>query len=603
MNKVLKISLGVIGLVMVTGVLTSCNSFCSLEDSAHYYYAYDPINTRYFENVDQGKNYILGEFSKLDSLKDQKQPTFEDLTFYKEGSLVKVEEDNVFGTFGQTKYLKPNKLYYTTKTTGDDGKETTVNNVVTLGFSSFTTSLIASAESQGMYVPTFSYWEKLDEMTMELMIKTSSDMSNEYQWLSGISSENVTFQNIYGYTYNEYKDYTDDPTDEKLDELLGKPSEEDEGVPAKKEGSFGRNYSLLTTYGYKKHYTEKGETVDNWAFLEETNKTISSEIGLDQAMSSSFLNLYKTNLNQKVATIKTCITVNDGFYGHTSDNLLDDTVRISAKAPNFWVGWGNAFSQHGFFEGLFVYPIAIAVENFSHAFGMNGWGQIFAVLLITVIIRLLFMLITLPSTLSQQKMQYLQPEISRLQQKYPNYNTNQYEKQKFSQEQMNLYKKHKIHPFSSILVMIVQFPVFICVWNAMTGSASLSSDAVMGLRLSDTIWNVLSNINGWPNNPGRWTALVLILVMSGSQIISMLLPNWLNKSRMKKISKTGVNPAQTSQQKQMKWVQWIMTAFIVVMGFTLPSAMGVYWFAGAIFAIIQTLIMHLILIRTKGGIK
>ena len=44
-----------------------------------------------------------------------------------------------------------------------------------------------------------------------------------------------------------------------------------------------------------------------------------------------------------------------------------------------------------------------------------------------------------------------------------------------------------------MLVMIIQFPIFISVWNALTGSASLSRDAVLGLRLSDTIWNVLTD--------------------------------------------------------------------------------------------------------------
>ena len=210
--------------------------------------------------------------------------------------------------------------------------------------------------------------------------------------------------------------------------------------------------------------------------------------------------------------------------------------------------------------------------------------------------------ISLPSTLSNQKMQYLQPELAKIQQKYPNYDTNEYEKQRYAEAQMALYKKYKIHPFSSFIVMIVQFPLFISVWNAMTGSASLSSDAVLGLRLSDTIWSVLSNVSGWPAVGGWRTALILILLMSGAQVVAMLLPNWLSKARMKKVAKLGVNPAQTNQQKQMKWVQYIMTGFIIIMGFTLPSAMGVYWFAGAVFNIIQTLVMHLILTKKKGKI-
>ena len=131
------------------------------------------------------------------------------------------------------------------------------------------------------------------------------------------------------------------------------------------------------------------------------------------------------------------------------------------------------------------------------------------------------------------------------------------------------------------------------------GSAALSSDAVLGLRLSDTIWNVLSSFSGWPGNPGWWTALVLILLMSGGQILSMLIPQWLNKKRMKSIEKTHANPTADSQAKTMKFVQWFMIIFTIILGFTLPSAMGVYWLAGSIFNILQSVIMHFIFTKKK----
>ena len=239
------------------------------------------------------------------------------------------------------------------------------------------------------------------------------------------------------------------------------------------------------------------------------------------------------------------------------------------------------------------------IETFSHSFGMNGVGQILSVILVTFIVRGLFMLVTLPSTLSQQKLQLIQPELAKLQQRYPNFNTNDIEKQKYAQAQMALYKKHKIHPFLSLLVVFIQFPVFICVWNAMQGAASLSRDSVLGLTLSDTIWSTLSNLSGWPSIPGWWTALVLIILMSAAQILAMFIPQILNKRRLKNVPKLNVVQNQDSQQKTMKIVQWVMTIMVIFMGFTLPSAMGVYWFCGAIFSIIQTLLLHFILINRE----
>ena len=67
--------------------------------------------------------------------------------------------------------------------------------------------------------------------------------------------------------------------------------------------------------------------------------------------------------------------------------------------------------------------------------------------------------------------------------------------------------------------------------------------------------------------------------------------------------KLGVNQAQNDSQKQMKMVSWVMTGMVIIMGFTLPSAMGVYWFAGAIFSIAQTLITQAIMKKSMNKKK
>ena len=71
----------------------------------------------------------------------------------------------------------------------------------------------------------------------------------------------------------------------------------------------------------------------------------------------------------------------------------------------------------------------------------------------------------------------------------------------------------------------------------------------------------------------------------------------LNKKRTKNVTKVGVNPALDKQNKTMKITSWVMTIMIILMGFTLPSALGVYWLAGAIFSIIQSLIMHFVFVK------
>ena len=85
-------------------------------------------------------------------------------------------------------------------------------------------------------------------------------------------------------------------------------------------------------------------------------------------------------------------------------------------------------------------------------------------------------------------------------------------------------------------------------------------------------------------------ALFLFLFMAGAQTISMLLPQWMQKARAKKVARTGKNPAQQQQNNRMKWFTYIMLAMIIFMGFSLVSAMGVYWLVGALISVGQTLI-------------
>ena len=603
MNKKAKI-IGFAGLVGAALVLTACNSFCSENDVSNYLYNYDPINTTFFENTTQANEFVLESFKKAEKA-DPTQISESSLKvkIYNESTrsyeLQDYSKDLVVREINPSLYaIKAIEITAVNATTIDsDSNRKDIT--LTFGLNNYTSSLIAVAEKEGIIAPNLRFWEKFDDMFLSY-IDAKNTAEKAYSWLKDVNLTNITYAQMNGYSYESLKSYRETPTDDKLQLILNGNSTAEQ----KSTELPGRYYSFLTTLGHNKFFNEddsytEDNKVDYFKHIEKWNDDLVANgvIAADEAMSANFLSAYKSTLNQRVAALRTCITVEDGFYGHTSNDPVNDTVPIEGKGEDFYQGWGEAFAKHGFLEGMFVYPIATMTENFAHGFGMNGTGQILAVLLTTVIIRLLFMLITLPSTLSQQKMQMLQPEIAKLQQKYPNANTNQYEKQKMQQAQMALYKKYKVRPALTFLTLIVQFPVFISVWNALQGSASLSRDAVLGLRLSDTIWSVLSNFSGWPGNGGWWTAAVLILLMSGAQICAMFVPQWLNKQRTKNVQKLGKSNTQVDQNKTMRMTQWVMTIFIIIMGFNLPSAMGVYWFAGAIFSILQSLVMHFILLK------
>lgn len=362
--------------------------------------------------------------------------------------------------------------------------------------------------------------------------------------------------------------------------------------------------TALTDYGYIKFYSDAEEAQDKhnaplWGYYSIINGQIAYEYGDEIVPNKDFVNLYQTNMNQTINSSKACIATVEGDYGNYGQE--GTRVRMDAK------GWGYAWRK-GPISGLIVWPVAALTDVMATSFAggvgteamLAGWPQLLALIIATVIVRLFILGATFKSVLDQQKMQALQPELAKIQAKYPNSNTSQSEKQRVAEEQMKLYKKHKVNPLSQILMMFIQFPIFIGVWGAFSGSAVLSTGTFLHLNLSTSIWTALKNVKTLPTNAGGWwTALVLFLLMAAGQFLAMKLPQWIAKKRTAKISRMGVNPAQNQQNKTMNIVSYAMLAMIVVMGFTLPAAMGVYWFVGAIFSLAQSLITQLVLSKNK----
>lgn len=414
-----------------------------------------------------------------------------------------------------------------------------------------------ACESSGVVVPSDEYFFRIDMLTLKAAIDLSGKNQNDVTLDDVVRTDGESILSKGGYL--KYSG-----TDNKLWDNWNNVN-----VALRKDPSA----PTPEVEGKLEYYSN----IDAWGGC-----------GLAKCPSTDYVNVYQSTLNAKVNNVRSCIALGEGgLFGNFGYN--HNKVNITGKT------WGDAWKT-GFLEGLLVYPVAFLVETFSHGFGMGGWGQLAAILCVTFIVRTILLLVSFRSTLGQQKMQLLQPELAKIQAKYPNANTNAAQKQRMSQEQMALYKKNGIHPLGSLLVLVVQFPLFIAVWGAMQGSAALASDQVLNLYLSQSILDTLKNTNGLPSNVnGWWTALCLFIIMSGFQFVSMKLPQWLQKRREKKLPKLTANPAANKQNNTMKWVGWIMLIMIIVMGLTLPAAMGVYWIAGALFSIVQTVVTQYII--------
>lgn len=359
-------------------------------------------------------------------------------------------------------------------------------------------------------------------------------------------------------------------------------------------GNDVKQKGILEEFGYTKFYdTENnGKTLfANWDILDQKVRD-SGTVSIDECPTSDYIALYKTTLKSYVQQNRSCLTTKTGDYGYYGPK--NTPVEIEGKS------WASAFSKTSFLwlEGILVWPmgafIDIVTDGMLKANVAPGLAQLLSILIITVLVRSIMLLVTWKQSSSSAKMNELQPQIEKIQAKYPNANSNTYEKQRLAQETADLYKKNKINPLTSILVMFIQFPVFLCVWAALQGSSILSSGSLFGLNFVTATNAVLFNASEWniAAGGGALTALILFLLMAGAQIVSMLLPQWIQKSKAKNVAKLGNNPAKKSQDNKMKWFTYIMCAMIIFMGFSLASGMVIYWFVGALFSIGQTLIMN-----------
>jgi YidC/Oxa1 family membrane protein insertase len=331
--------------------------------------------------------------------------------------------------------------------------------------------------------------------------------------------------------------------------------------------------AILANYGYVKFLGTNSTIWGNW-----TNwvNEIKLALPLSETPNRDFTNLYKSKIDSFAAQYRSCLTTTTGSYGPNGEYLFEGKT------------WGEAFNR-GLIEGLFVYPVAFLVEFFNNLFASNitGLSQVLAILFTTIIVRGLMIAVTFKSTIATQKMSILQPEIAKLQNKYPNANTNQYEKQRMAQEQWAIYKKHGVNPFNQILVAFVQFPVFIAVWGAMTGSAVLATGSFLGLNLASPLGGTITS--NWFQG-SWWTAVVIFTLMTAAQFIAMKLPMWFQKQAQKKVAHTVKSNAAQQSQSQANMISNVMFIMIIVMGFSLPSAMGIYWFIGALISLAQTLL-------------
>lgn len=216
----------------------------------------------------------------------------------------------------------------------------------------------------------------------------------------------------------------------------------------------------------------------------------------------------------------------------------------------------DAIMGYGGFFGFFSKALLLGMNWVHRVFSLSyGW----AIILITVTMKLVFWPLTAASTRSAKRMQALQPQIKALQDKYKD------DPAKAQKKVMEFWKEHKINPMSGCLPMLIQMPVFFGFFTMIRSAIELRGAHflwVKDLSRPDTILLI----------PGLNFPLNLLPLIMGATML------W--QARLTPPS-PGMDPTQA---KMMRYMPVIFIIFL----YNYSSGMALYWTVNNILSIVQT---------------
>lgn len=231
------------------------------------------------------------------------------------------------------------------------------------------------------------------------------------------------------------------------------------------------------------------------------------------------------------------------YSGPKEVNTLKTADPTLAKAVNF--GWFDIIAQ----------PLLVCLKffnRFTHNYGL-------AIILLTVVIKLLFWPLTHKSYASMQAMKKLQPKMKQIREKYKD------DKEKMNQEIMQLYRTHKVNPLGGCLPMVLQIPVFFALYRVLYSS--------IAMRHAHFLW--------WINDlsaPDRLSVGIQIPFLGGLPVLTLLMG--LSMFVQQKMTPTAGDPRQ---EKMMLMLPVVFTVFFV----NFPSGLVLYWLVNNILSIGQ----------------
>ena len=288
-------------------------------------------------------------------------------------------------------------------------------------------------------------------------------------------------------------------------------------------------------------------------FAEQYWETIASIDANDQTISlKKNGDLYFAQTNAAPIKIAPKASVDINTYLFAGPRIADVLNGVADKIPGI-----TKTMDYGWFW-FFAQPMLWMINWLFALVGNYG----VAIILMTLILRILIWPLTRKSYVSMMKMQTMQPELQRVQKLYAN------DKARLQMEMMKIYQTHRTSPMSGCLPMLIQIPIFFALYKALLISVPMRSAHFL-----------------WISDLAAMDPYFILPVLMGATM-------WLQQYLQSAKTTTNKNDITASTQRVMKWLPVLFTVMFAWM----PAGLVLYWTVSNLFGILQ---MYIIKKTTK----
>jgi YidC/Oxa1 family membrane protein insertase len=208
---------------------------------------------------------------------------------------------------------------------------------------------------------------------------------------------------------------------------------------------------------------------------------------------------------------------------------------------------------------VFINPITNALIILNNIV-LGNFGV--AIILFTLLMRLLTMPLTVRQIRSSRTLSTLQPRLQELQKKYKDPKRRQ-------EETMKLYREGGVNPLGCLLPMLVQFPIWIALYRALRITVGGTPESFLGLSQRLYPWGYIERALPlkttflWMDLGQPDTSLILAFIVFASTYVQQRLA-----------TPPTTDPRTQSTNQMMLWMMPLMFAFFTLQ---VPSGLGVYW--------------------------